>query len=166
MMQRHEEFDVLDELRKHGPLPHQLEQRHQQLRRQQFFKAGLQCDHYPPSSPADILADMTIAEWLKERWSSADKTVRHSLRLLADALGIPLPLRRTHRVRAKDSSPARRTRPALHTSHGEPAPLDSLAKKYGLDYHDPPQWDDDDADGWEPVESLRDAFRSDDRGWY
>ena len=167
MMLRRDEYDILDKLRLTGPLPDPLEARHQKLRREQFFRAGLRADRYPPSSPSRLNPDMAVADWVRARWSSADEAVRHSLRLLADALGIPLPLRRTRRIPAQDPTQARRTKPALHTSHGEPAPLDDLAERYGLDYHDPPEWDDERADGWEPVESLRDAFRSDDgRGWY
>ena len=172
MMQRNEEFDVLDKLRKSGPLPHQLEQRHQRLRRQSFFKAGLQCDDYPPSTSRLESADMTTADWLKERWSSADDAVRRSLRLLAEALGIPLPLRRTRPIilfDGKDSSPTRRSEFTRHTSHAEQDALDSLA---GMDPEfrvDGPQWHDDDADGWTPSESLtealHDALDPDDRGW-
>ena len=109
---------------------------------------------------------MTIADWLRARWSSADKTVRHSLRLLADALGIDVPLTRTRRIPPQDSRPTRRTKFALQP-YVEQNTLDTLAKKYGLDYHDLPAWDDELAEGWEPVESLRDAFGSDDDSeWY
>ena len=169
-MLRRDEFDILDKLRLTGPLPSPLEERHQKLRREQLFRAGLKADHYPPpSSQALVPADMAVAEWLRAKWASADKTVRHSLRLLADALGIPLPLRRTRPIGDKGSSPARRTDSTQHTSHGEPALSDTLAKKYGLDYHDPPEWDDELADGWEPSESLTDALHDaldpEDRGW-
>ncbi|MCH9025788.1 MAG: hypothetical protein IIA05_01580 [Proteobacteria bacterium] len=168
-MRRSEEFDVLDQLRQTGALPRPLEERYQKLRRQQFFSAGLKCDRYLPSSPSRLNPDMSISDWLRAKWTSTDETVRHSLRLLADALGIDVPLIRTRRIPPQDSSPTRRTRPARHTSHGEPAPLDSLAGM-GMDpefrYHDGPQWDDELAEGWEPVESLRDAFRSDDSEWY
>ena len=170
MTRRSEEFDLLDKLRLTGPLPRPLEERHQHLRRQQFFRAGLKCERYPPSSPSRLNPDMAVADWVRARWSSADEAVRSRLRLLADALGISLPLIRTRRIARLDvanSSPTRRTKPALHTSHGEPAPLDDLAEQYGLDYQDPPAWDDERADGWEPVESLHDALHpDDDRGWY
>ena len=170
MMLRRQEFDVLDELRKTGPLPLELEERYQGLRRQQFFKAGLVCDRYLPSLPSRLVpADMTVSDWLRERWSSADKTVRHSLRLLANALGIPLPLRRTRPVPAstvKDSSPARRTESGRHPNHGEPTPSESLPEIPSEFQPAVRQWHDDDADGWESVENLRDAFRSEDRGWY
>ena len=168
-MRRSQEFDLLDKLRQTGPLPHPLEERHQHLRRQQFFSAGLKCERYPPSTSSRLNPDMAVADWVRARWSSADEAVRHSLRLLADALGIPLPLRRTRPIGGKDSSPTRRTKPALHTSHGEPAPLDDLAERYGLDYHDPPACDDERADGWQSVESvteaLHDALYPEDRGW-
>ena len=168
-MRRSEEFAVLDKLRVSGPLPLELEERYQRLRRQQFFRAGLKCDRYLPSLPSRLEnADMTIADWLRARWSSADKTVRHSLRLLADVLGIPLPLRRTRPVSAstaKDSSSTRRTESTRHPNHGESTPSESLPDLPAEFRLDGRQWSDD--DGWEPVESLRDAFRSDDdRGWY
>ena len=169
MMLRREEFEVLDELRKTGPLPLELEERYQGLRRQQFFRAGLVCDRYLPSLPSRLEnADMSVADWLRERWSSADKTVRHSLRLLADALGIPLPLRRTQPVPAilgSDSSPARRTKFPLQPYVAQDS-LDTLSDLPAEFRVDGRQWHDDDADGWESVENLRDAFRSEDRGWY
>lgn len=165
-MLRREEFDLLDELRKHGPLPHQLEQRHQRLRRQQFFKAGLLCDHYPPSSPSRLIPDMTVADWLRARWSSADASVRHSLRLLAEALGIPLPLARTQPPTAKDSRPARRTKiaPQPYVEHNPLLADPAGRKEPGCNA--PPEWHDDDADGWTPCASLHDALHPDDRGWY
>ena len=165
-MRRSQEFDLLDKLRQTGPLPHPLEERHQHLRRQQFFSAGLKCERYPPSTSSRLNPDMAVADWVRARWSSADEAVRHSLRLLADALGIPLPLRRTRQIPAGDSSPARRSELTRQPNqHGEPAPLEDLAGM-GMDYHDPPEWDDERADGWEPVESLRDALHPEDRGWY
>lgn len=180
MMQRREEFDALDELRKHGPLPRELEERHQRLRRQQFFKAGLECDRYPPSSSQALVPDMNVADWLRARWTSADATVRRSLRAIADALGIPLPLVRTRQVpmpRTLKSKadvpigpPTRRTESTRHTSHAEQDALDSLA---GMDpefRNDVPQWSDDAADGWTPSESLtealHDALDPEDRGWH
>ena len=168
MLQR-EEFAILDELRTSGPLPDQLEARHQKLRRQQLFAAGLKAHQYPPPATLRLEdSDMTVTDWLRERWSSADEPVRNALRLLAEALSIPLPLIRTKAILAKPTPVIRRSESTRHTNqHGEPALSDTLVKKYGLDYHDPPEWDDELADGWEPVESLRDAFRSDDgRGWY
>ena len=164
-MLRHEEFDVLDKLRKTGALPQQLEQRHQLLRRQQLFAAGLKANDYPPPSTSSLEdSDMTIADWLKDKWASADEAVRHSLRLLADALGIPLPLRRTQPVPAQDSSPARRTKfPLPYVEQDSLDTLSDLPAEFRVDGR---QWSDDDADGWQPVESWRDAFRSDDdRGW-
>ena len=168
-MLRKEEFVLLDKLRVSGPLPLELEERYQKLRRQQFFKAGLMCDRYLPSLPSRLEnADMTIADWLRERWASADATVRHSLRLLADALGIPLPLRRTQPVAAKDPADTRRTEPTRHPNHGEPTPAEGPAEippEFRLDGR---QWHDD--DGWTPSESmteaLRDALDPEERGWY
>ena len=169
MTRRSEEFDLLDKLRQTGPLPHPLEERHQHLRRQQFFSAGLKCERYPPSTSSRLNPDMAVADWVRARWSSADEAVRHSLRLLADALGIDVPLTRTRRIPAQDPTQVRRTKPALHTSHGEPAPLDALAGM-GMDYHDPPACDDERADGWQSSESLIDALHDAlypaDRGWY
>ena len=174
MMLRKEEFDVLDELRKTGPLPLELEERYQKLRRQEFFQAGLVCDRYLPSLPSRLEnTDMTVSDWLKTKWASADKTVRHSLRLLADALNIPLPLRRTHSISAstaKDSSPARRTESTRHPNDEEPAPAGSLPDIPAEFRVDGRQWHDDDADGWQPSESLTDALHDalhpEERGWF
>ena len=161
-MLRREEFDVLDELRKTGALPRPLEERYQKLRRQQFFRAGLKCERYLPSSPSRLNPDMSVADWVRAKWTTTDEAVRHSLRLLADALGIPLPLRRSRPVPAQGSSPARRTRRDQQPNqHGDPT-LSEIPLQFR--YDDPPASDDD---GWTPCESLRDAFRSDDdRGWY
>ena len=168
MMLRRDEYDVLDELRKTGALSHQLEDRHQKLRREQFFKAGLQADHYPPSTSSHLApVDMTVTEWLKDKWISADASVRHSLQVLADALGIPLPLRRTLPIPAKPTTQVRRTRSARQPNV-EQDPPESPAEEKERGYHDPPEWDDNDADGWTPSESLYDALHPDnDRGgWY
>jgi len=108
-MQRRDEFDALDELRKTGPLPSALEERHQKLRRQQLFKAGLMRDRRFPASPSRLNPEMSAGEWLRAKWASADATVRHSLRLLADSLGVPLPLRRTRHVAGQDSSGSQRS---------------------------------------------------------
>ena len=168
MTRRSEEFDLLDKLRQTGPLPHPLEERHQHLRRQQFFSAGLKCERYPPSTSSRLNPDMAVADWVRARWSSADEAVRHSLRLLADALGIPLPLRRTRPIGGKDSSPTRRTEFEEQPSQAEARRKESTAEAEESEepgYHDPPEWHDDHADGWEPCENLHDAFRSD-TGWY
>jgi len=178
---RNEEFDVLDKLRLSGPLPRQLEQRHQKLRREQLFKAGLVADDYPPPSTSRLEnVDMTVTDWVRPKWTSADATVRRSLRAIAEALGIPLPLVRTRSIpmpRTLKSKadvpigpPTRRTDSEQHTNHGEPAPLDSLAGMDPQSRNDPPAWHDDDAPEWEPSESLtealHDALDPDDRGWY
>ena len=170
-MLRRDEFDALDELRKTGALPRQLEARHQKLRRQQLFAAGLKAGEYPPPATSSRLedSDMTVTDWLRERWTSADEAVRHSLRLLADALGIPLPLRRTQPVPAQDSSPARRTKfplqPYVEQDLAEMGPAEAEEPEEA-GYHDPPEWHDDDAEGWQPCSSLHDALRSDDSEWY
>ena len=166
-MLRKAEFDVLDELRKTGPLPLELEERYQGLRRQQFFRAGLKCDRYLPSLPSRLVpADMTVSDWLKHKWTSADEAVRHSLRLLADVLGIPLPLRRTHHVAAKDPADTRRTESTRHPNDEESAPSESLPEDVP-DNDDSSQWSDDDAEGWTPCSSLHDALHPDDeQGWY
>ena len=167
MMLRREEFAVLDKLRMTGPRPHQLEDRHQKLRREQLFKAGLKADHYPPPSTSRLEnADMTVADWLKARWTSADASVRHSLRLLADALNIPLPLRRTRHVAVQDSGSTRRTESTQQPTHVEQAPQDRSSEIEPEFRYDGPQWHDDDADGWEPCKSLHDAMHPEDRGWY
>ena len=171
MMLRREEFEVLDKLRKTGALPQQLEQRHQLLRRQQLFAAGLEAGEYPPPATSSLEdPDMSVSDWLRERWTSADEAVRHSLRLLADALGIPLPLtRRTQPVPAQDSSPARRTKfpqqPYVEQDLAEMGPAEA-AEPEEAGYHDPPEWHDDDADGWQPCTSLHDALHPEDRSWY
>ena len=169
-MLRRDEFVLLDKLRVSGPLPLELEQRHQQLRRQEFFQAGLVCDRYLPSLPSRLEnTDMTVSDWLRHKWASADKTVRHSLRLLADALNIPLPLRRTQAVAAKDPADTRRTESTRHPNDEESAPAGSLPEIPAEFRVDGRQWHDDDADGWEPCTSLHDALHDalypEDRGW-
>ncbi len=129
MMLRNEEFNVLDKLRMYGPLPLELEQRYQKLRRQEFYRAGLKADNYPPSSSHLEDTDMSVSDWLRAKWISADAIVRKPLRLLADALGIPLPLARTRPVSSQDSSPTpvmRRSRSSRHTSHAESDTLAGL----------------------------------------
>jgi len=168
MMLRREEFAVLEELRKTGALPQQLEERYQKLRREQFFKAGLQADQYPPPSTLRLEADMTVTDWLRDKWVLSDETIRHSLQILADALGIDVPLIRTRHSLRKDSSPPRRAWIARHTSHADLGiSTETQPKERG--YHDPPAWDDDDADGWTPSEGLHDALHEslnpEDRGW-
>ena len=167
-MLRKEEYDILDELRKTGALPLELEQRHQKLRREQFFKAGLQADNYPPSTSSRLEnTDMTISDWLQERWSSADSRVRQSLQVLADALSIDIPLTRTPPIPPKDSSPIRRTTYAPQPNV-EQDTLDDLSR-LGMDpefRRDPPEWHDELSEGWEPAESLHDALHPEDRGWH
>ncbi|KKK64270.1 hypothetical protein LCGC14_2985900 [marine sediment metagenome] len=166
-MLRREEFDVLEELRKTGPLPPELEQRYEKLRRQQLFAAGLDASQYPPPSSSRLEnVDVSIVDWLQKRWISGSASVRHSLLLLADKLSIPLPMTRTRPIPPKDSSPARRTKPARQP-YVEQDTSDSLP---GLDpefRRDPPEWHEDHADGWEPCESLYDALHPPkDRHWY
>lgn len=168
-MLRRDEFAVLDELRKTGPLPLELEQRHQKLRRQEFYKAGLVCDRYPPPSDSRLVpADMTIADWLRAKWVGADTVVRNALQALAERIGVPIPMSRTriHQVPAQDSPQARRTKFARQP-YVEQDTLPSLTERKQRGYHDPPEWDDDDADGWQPCTSLHDAlYPPKDRGWY
>ena len=167
-MLRRDEFDVLDKLRKTGPLPRQLEAQHQLLRRQQLFAAGLKAGEYPPPAISSLEdPDMSVSDWLRERWTSADEAVRHSLRLLADALGIPLPLtRRTQPISPKDSLPLRRTTYAPQPYVGQTLAAAEAAEPEEAGYHDPPEWHDDDADGWQPCNSLHDALHPNDHGWY
>ena len=178
---RHQEFDALLELKKTGPLPHQLEERYQKLRREQLIRAGLKASQYPPPSTSSLEpADMTVVDWLQDKWLSANEAVRESLRILAAKLSIDVPLTRTRPIPVqdsksgdKDSSPEERSESARHTSqHGNPASSDELAG-LGLDpqfrRRGTPEWHDDDADGWTPSESLHDALRDaldpEDRGW-
>ena len=121
----------------------------------------------PAPDDVTVPADASFAEWLRFKWRSADTSVRHTLRTVAEALGVSVPLSRTRNssVGVPDSSPARRTESGQHPNHGESEPAEVPAEADPEDHCDGPQWSDDDALVWEPCESLHDAFRSD-VDWY
>jgi hypothetical protein len=162
----------LVKLRDEGPFPYEAQDLYDRLRAraEADVKATRKAAPKVTPSPADVAPDTSMAGWLKAHWSSADETVRHSLRVLADKLGIPLPLRRTRRNPAQDSGSTRRTDADQHTTNDVSAPSGSPAEPKERDYYDPPASDDELADGWEPSESLtealHDALDPEDRGWY
>ena len=122
----------------------------------------------PSPDNVTVPPDTSFADWLRFKWRSADASVRHTLRTVAEALGVPVPMSRTRKssVGGKDSSGSQRTEPDQHPNHGESVSTESSPEKEEPGYLDPPQWHDDHADGWEPCESLHDAMHPEDRGWY
>ena len=161
----------LMKLRHQGPFPLEAQDLYDRLRARASadVKAARKAVPKVTPSPADLAPDTSMAGWLKARWASADEAVRHSLRAIANAVGIDVPLARTRHVAVQDSSPARRTESTRHPNDEESAPSEGPAGRKQRGYHDPPQWDDD-ADGWTPSESLtealRDALHPEERGWY
>ncbi len=125
----------------------------------------------PSPDNVTVPPGMSFADWLKFTWRSADEAVRHTLRTVAEALGVPVPLSRTrtHPVAAaKDSSRAIRTESEQQPNRPRPRPAEIPAEAEEPEeagYHDPPEWHDEHADGWTPCESLHDALHSEDRGW-
>lgn len=124
----------------------------------------------PAPDNVTIPPDTSFAGILRIRWQNADASVRRVLRTVANALGIDVPLTRTQPVPAKDSPPTRRTKFELQPNHGVPARLASPSERQQPGYHDPPEYDDELADGWVSSESLTDALHDAldpaDRGWY
>lgn len=121
------------------------------------------------SVETDRPADMTVGDWLRIRWASADATVRHSLRTLATSLGVALPMTRRRQVGGKDSSSARRSESELQANAGRDDGTGMPAErepKQLTDHDDGPQWHDDHAPGWEPCTTLHDALHPENRGWY
>ncbi len=118
---------------------------------------------------------MTIADWLKDKWTTADEAVRKALLLLADKLGIDIPLTRNSKVGVPIGPPIRRTKFDQHTSQGESAdPVEADLAGMGMDpqfRRGPPEWHDELSDGWTSSESVHDALHyalhpDRDRGWY
>ncbi len=71
-------------------------------------------------SPSQANTSNSFADTLRIRWASADASVRHTLRTVANALGIDVPITRTRPVAAKDSGSTRRTAAELHLTQPEP----------------------------------------------
>jgi hypothetical protein len=167
----HKTLAGLMKLRDEGAFPYEAQDLYDRLRTRAMADVETARKAVPKVtwSPADVAPDTSMAGWLKAHWTSADEAVRNALQAVARAVGASIPLSRTRdsSVDVKDPGSTQRTESTRHTSHAEQDPLEGPAEKEEPDYHDRPQWHDDDAEGWEPVESLRDAFRSDeDRGWF
>ena len=170
------ELDVLmglTDLSKQGPLPSDAALLSQEIRTRAKARLHQSQTMLVLPSPDRVTnpADESFADWLKFTWRSADEAVRHTLRTVADALRVPVPMSRTRTqpVAAKDSPSTRRTDPEQHPNHDDSEPAESPTEEEELEkphYHDPPEWHDDHADGWEPCESLHDAMHPEDRGWY
>ena len=160
----------LMKLRHQGPFPLEAQDLYDRLRARASadVKAARKAVPKVTPSPADLAPDTSMAGWLKARWASADEAVRHSLRAIANAVGIDVPLARTRPVGGKEASDIRRSEFTRHPNHGEPTPTERPAETESEQavHDDGPQWHDDDAEGWEPCTSLHDALRSEDRGWY
>lgn len=156
-------------LRDQGQLPPEAKDMYEKLRTRAVadVKAARKAAPQVTLSPSDVPADTSIAGWLKSRWSSADEAVRNALQAVANAVGIPVPMSRTRKSvgGGKDSPPTRRTRPKLQPNRDDSEPLDIPAEPKEAHYHDPPQWHDDHADGWEPCSSLHDALHPEEE-WY
>ena len=159
-------------LRDQGPFPLEAQDMYDRLRSRAMsdVKAAHKVAPKTAPSPADVPADMSVADWLRARWSSADEAVRNALQAVASTVGISIPMSRTRTqpIPPKDSSSTRRTESALQLTHDEQAPTERPAEAEEPEeagYHDPPEWNDELADGWTPCESLHDAFRSDTE-WY
>lgn len=122
----------------------------------------------PAPDNVTVPPGMSFADWLKFKWRSADASVRNSLRTVAEALRVSVPLTRTRKssVGGKDSPPTRRTRPELQPNRDDSEPLENPAEKEEPEYDDGPAWSDDDSPDWTPCDSLYDALHPDDRGWY
>ena len=169
-----DELDVLmglTDLSKLGPLPSDTALLSQEIRTRAEMNMERAKTTLALPSPDNVTVPpgMSFTDWLKFRWQSADASVRHTLRTVADSLGIEVPLTRTRRVGGKDSSGSQRTDSDQQPSQGErrrkESPLEAEEPKEA-GYHDPPQWHDEVADGWEPCDSLYEALHPDDRGWY
>lgn len=121
----------------------------------------------PSPDNATVPPDTSFADVLRIRWRSADSSIRHTLRTVANALGVSVPLTRTKKssVGGKDSSGSQRTESVQHPNRDDSEPLERAAEAEEPDYHDPPEWHDELADGWTHCESLHEAFRSDSE-WY
>ena len=166
------ELDVLmglTDLSKQGPLPSDAALLYQEF----LARAEANMATTFASASPDFVAtptEMSFADWVKFKWQSADTSFRHTLRTVAEALRISVPMSRTRISSAggKDSSPIRRSESALQLTHDEQAPTERPAEKEEPEeprYDDPPEWHDELADGWEPCSSLHDALHSEDRGW-
>ena len=163
-----DEFDALGSLLKSGPLPYDLQDRYEQLHRLQLLEGGAERGREFPTSKSEIDPDMSLTDWLKAKWSTADSSVRNALKAVASTVGVSIPLSRTRdsSVGVSDSRPSQRTDSDRHLTRDESEPLDKPAEVDPEYRYDGPQWSDDDAPEWEPVESLHDALHSEDRGWY
>lgn len=156
-------------LRDVGPFPLEALDMYDRLRARALadVKAAHRAAPKVTPSPADVTADMSVAGWLKARWSSADEAVRHTLRSVAESLSVPIPMSRTRTQPpgVKDSGFNRRSDSDQHPNRDDSEPLESPPETEPEDRYDGPQWSDDDALDWEPCESLHEAFRSD-ADWY
>lgn len=168
----HSTLRGLMKLRHEGQFPLEAQDLYDRLRSRALaeVKAARKAGPKVTPSPADIPADMSLAGWLKARWTSADEAVRNALQAVASAVGASIPLSRTRNssVGVKDPGSAQRTESEQQPNHGESVPLESPTEKEEPEepgYHDPPEWHDAHADGWTPCSSIHEAFRSDEE-WY
>ena len=160
-------------LRNEGPFPFEAQDLydHLHVRAEADVKAARKAATKAIPSPVDVPADMSVAGWLRAKWNSADEVVRNALQAVASAVGVSVPLSRTRdsSVGVSDSSPCRRTKFPLHLNVeqdlAEMGPAEAEEPEEA-GYHDPPEWHDDDADGWQPCTSLHDALHPEDRSWY
>jgi len=110
------ELDVLmglTDLSKLGPLPPDAASLYQEIQARAESRMEQSQTILALPSPDSVTdpADESFADWLKFKWRGADASVRQTLRTVAEALGVSVPLSRTRNssVGAKDSGSTRRT---------------------------------------------------------
>ena len=166
----HETLRGLMHLRNEGSFPLEAMDLYERLRSRAMadVEAAHKAAPKVTSSPADVPDDVSLAGWLKFKWTSADEAVRKALQAVASAVGASIPLSRTRTrpVAAKDSGSTRRMESEQQPSQAEARRKESPPEPEPEDHYDGPQWSDDDALDWKPCTSLHDAFRSDDSEWY
>lgn len=170
--EKHAGFLAMMDLQSKGPLHPEAERLYRRLRFRALLdlrrRARLSRIDTDPSH-VDDPSSMTVGEWIKAKWTSADETVRNALKTVAGAIGASIPMVRTRKPAegAKDSGPTRRTESDQHPNQGKPEAMESPEQAEPEDHCDGPQWSDDDALGWVPCDSLHDAFHLDeDVGWF
>lgn len=124
-----------------------------------------------PSSVPAVPPDLPVRDWLRIRWATADAAARHTLRTLADALSVNLPLVRTRQdTGGKEAADSPNTLALVHTRsrpiepilHAKPA--QKATTDADSDDSRENDWIDDES-AWTPCTSLYDALHPDERGW-
>ena len=155
-------------LRNEGPFPFEAQDLydHLHVRAEADVKAARKAATKAIPSPVDVPADMSVAGWLRAKWNSADEVVRNALQAVANVVGVSVPMSRTRKSSegGRDSPSTRRAEVGLQPNRDDFEPLEIPAEAEEAEephYHGPPEWHDDDADGWQPCSSLHDALHLD-----